>query len=100
MPLQLFTLAGIVLSAASLLLVFYMVLRRVFVGPEAEGVFTLFAIMFFLISVTMTGLGIVGEYVGRIYKEVRRRPRYTVKQVLERDSGFGKRKIDDYQKLS
>jgi len=85
-PLQLFTLAGMVLSGASLLLVVYMVLRRIFLGPEAEGVFTLFAIMFFLISVTMTGLGIVGEYVGRIYMEVRKRPRYMVKQVLEKDS--------------
>jgi len=85
-PLQLFTIIGMALSAASLLLVVYMILRRIFVGPEAEGVFTLFAIMFFLISVTMTGLGIVGEYVGRIYMEVRKRPRYMVKQVLEKDS--------------
>lgn len=82
-PLQMFTIAGMLLSALSFLLVIYMVLRRIFVGPEAEGVFTLFAILFLLISVTMTGLGIVGEYVGRIYKEVRRRPRYLVAQVLE-----------------
>jgi undecaprenyl-phosphate 4-deoxy-4-formamido-L-arabinose transferase len=63
-----------------------MVARRIIIGPEAEGVFTLFAVMFLLISVTMTGLGIVGEYVGRIYKEVRRRPRYLVKEVLEQHS--------------
>ncbi len=83
-PLQLFTIAGMLLSAASLLLVVYMMLRRIFIGPEAEGIFTLFAILFLLVSVTMTGLGIVGEYVGRIYSEVRRRPRYTVKRVLEK----------------
>ena len=85
-PLQLFTLAGMTLSAASFLLVIYLVLRRIFLGPEAEGIFTLFAILFLLVSVTMTGLGIVGEYVGRIYSEVRRRPRYTVKKVLEAQS--------------
>lgn len=84
-PLQLFTLVGMSLSALSFLLVIYMLLRRVFIGPEAEGVFTLFAILFFLISVTMTGLGIVGEYVGRIYKEVRKRPRYLIKQVLQQN---------------
>lgn len=82
-PLQLFTVTGIALSALSFLLVLYMVGRRIILGPEVEGVFTLFAIMFFLISVTMTGLGIVGEYVGRIYKEIRRRPRYMIKDVLE-----------------
>ncbi|MDE3059641.1 MAG: glycosyltransferase [Pseudomonadota bacterium] len=82
-PLQMFTITGMALSGLSFLLVVYMALRRMFLGPEAEGVFTLFAILFLLISVAITGLGIVGEYVGRIYMEVRKRPRYTVKQVLE-----------------
>ncbi len=90
-PLQLFTLAGMAMSALSLALVVYMIGRRIILGPEAEGMFTLFAIMFLLISVTMTGLGIIGEYVGRIYKEVRSRPKYIVKEVLEdriQDSEF------------
>jgi undecaprenyl-phosphate 4-deoxy-4-formamido-L-arabinose transferase len=87
-PLQLFTIVGIMLSAVSFALVVYMVGRRIFLGPEAEGVFTLFAIMFFLISVTMTGLGIIGEYVGRIYKEVRGRRRYLIKEVLESNREF------------
>jgi undecaprenyl-phosphate 4-deoxy-4-formamido-L-arabinose transferase len=83
-PLQLFTIVGMLLSTASLILVGYLTFRRLFIGPEAEGVFTLFAVLFFLISITMTGLGILGEYVGRIYKEVRHRPRYVVKQVLQK----------------
>ena len=74
-------------SGASFLLVLYMFARRIFIGAEAEGVFTLFAILFFLISITMTGLGIIGEYVGRIYKEVRHRPNYMVKEILQ-DSGL------------
>jgi len=82
-PLQLFTLIGMACSGLSFLLVLYMLGRRIFIGAEAEGVFTLFAILFLLISITMTGLGIIGEYVGRIYKEVRHRPRYLVKQVLQ-----------------
>lgn len=82
-PLQLFTIVGMICSGASFLLVVYMVLRRIFLGSEVEGVFTLFAILFFLISVTMLGLGIIGEYVGRIYKEVRHRPRYMIKEILE-----------------
>lgn len=82
-PLQMFTIVGMLCSGLSFLLVLYMAGRRIFIGPEVDGVFTLFAILFFLISVTMLGLGIIGEYVGRIYKEVRHRPRYMVKQVLE-----------------
>ncbi len=61
-------------------------MRRLILGPEAEGVFTLFAIAFFLIGVTLLGLGVVGEYVGRIYEQVRQRPRYTVAAVLEQDA--------------
>lgn len=82
-PLQIFTLVGIALSACSGLLVVWLLMRRIFIGPEAEGLFTLFAIMFLLISVTMTGLGLIGEYIGRIYMEVRQRPRYVVKQLIE-----------------
>ncbi len=46
-----------------------------------EGVFTLFAILFFFIGITILGIGIVGEYVGRVYQEVRKRPRYVVKRT-------------------
>ena len=81
-PLQLFTIIGIALSGLSTLLVIYMFLRRIFLGPEAEGLFTLFAILFLLVSVAITGLGLIGEYVGRIYMEVRQRPRYVVRSVL------------------
>jgi hypothetical protein len=71
----------------SLLLVVTLLVRRLIVGPEAEGLFTLFAIAFFLIGVTLLGLGVVGEYVGRIYEQVRQRPRYTVAGVLEDETG-------------
>jgi undecaprenyl-phosphate 4-deoxy-4-formamido-L-arabinose transferase len=65
------------------LFVIFLFVRRLIVGPEAEGVFTLFAILYFLVGVSMFGLGIIGEYVGRIYQEVRRRPRFVVREVIE-----------------
>lgn len=83
-PLQIFTIFGMFISCASGMLVIYMLLRRLIVGPEVEGVFTLFAIMFFLISVLITGVGLVGEYVGRIFQDISHRPRYVIKQVLEK----------------
>jgi undecaprenyl-phosphate 4-deoxy-4-formamido-L-arabinose transferase len=82
-PLQVFSLLGMGLALASALFVFYLALRRLFVGPEAEGLFTLFGIAFFLIGVLLLGIGLLGEYVGRIYQQVRQRPRYIVSAVLE-----------------
>jgi undecaprenyl-phosphate 4-deoxy-4-formamido-L-arabinose transferase len=84
-PLQFFTMAGTALAFLSLIGVLGLAIRRLIVGPEAEGVFTLFGIAFFLIGVLLIGLGVVGEYVGRIYEQVRQRPRYTVAAVLEED---------------
>lgn len=82
-PLQVFTLLGMLISACSFLFVVFLIVRRFIVGPEVQGVFTLFAIMFFLIGIVLLGLGIVGEYIGRIYQEVRKRPRFVVREVIE-----------------
>ena len=82
-PLQFFTMAGMVLALFSLFFVVVLAIRRIFIGPEVQGVFTLFGIAFFLIGVLLIGLGVVGEYVGRIYEQVRQRPRYTIAAVLE-----------------
>jgi undecaprenyl-phosphate 4-deoxy-4-formamido-L-arabinose transferase len=83
-PLQIFTLFGMIVSALSGLLVAYMVLRRLIVGPEAEGLFTLFAILFFLVSVVITGIGIMGEYLGRIFQTLSHRPRFVIRQIIEK----------------
>lgn len=84
-PLQMFTVFGMLVSVFSTLFVVYLFIRRLIIGPEAEGIFTLFAIMYFLIGVGLMGLGIVGEYVGRIYKEVRQRPLFIVRETLEKE---------------
>lgn len=82
-PLQMFSLAGIALSLASAGFVIFLIIRRIMVGPEAEGLFTLFAINFFLIGILLFGIGLLGEYVGRIYQQVRERPRFNVQEILE-----------------
>jgi undecaprenyl-phosphate 4-deoxy-4-formamido-L-arabinose transferase len=83
-PMQWFSAFGIGIAILSVLFVAFLAVRRLIVGPEAEGVFTLFAIAFFLIGVALFGVGLIGEYVSRIYDEVRHRPRYIVGNVLER----------------
>ncbi len=85
LPLQIFTMFGIVISLCSGFFVVFMLVRRVLVGPEAEGLFTLFALLFFLIGMVLMGLGIMGEYIGRIYQEVRKRPRYVIKEIVEQN---------------
>ncbi len=82
-PLQFFTFLGVCISSLSFLFVIYMFARRLILGPEAEGVFTLFAIAFLLMGIILFGLGIVGEYVGRIYQEIRKRPRHVIRHIIE-----------------
>jgi len=82
-PLQLFSLAGMLISLLSIVFVGYLAVRRLLLGPEAEGVFTLFGIVFFLLGIALFGIGLLGEYIGRIAQQVRQRPRYLVQAVLE-----------------
>ena len=81
-PLQLFTIFGFLSAIGSFLLVGILLFRRFFMGVEAEGVFTLFAILFFLVSMTLIGIGLIGEYVGRIYQVVQARPKYILKETV------------------
>jgi undecaprenyl-phosphate 4-deoxy-4-formamido-L-arabinose transferase len=83
LPIQVVSLSGIAISFLGLAFALFLGIRRLFVGPEVEGVFTLFSILFFFVGLQILALGLIGEYVGRIYQEVRRRPRYVISEVLE-----------------
>jgi undecaprenyl-phosphate 4-deoxy-4-formamido-L-arabinose transferase len=94
LPLQLVSMGGIALSIVSALFVVFLAIRRLVVGPEAEGLFTLFGIAFFLLGILLFAVGLLGEYVGRIYQQVRHRPRYLVETVLEaRDATGGSESV-------
>ena len=86
-PLQFFSMMGMLMSIASALLVMVLVVRRLFLGAEAEGLFTLFAIAFFFMGTILFGIGLLGEYIGRIFQQVRARPRYVVQTILEQKPG-------------
>ena len=85
-PMQIFSALGTVVSLLSVVFGIGLIIRRLVFGANAaeQGLFTLFAIAFLLIGIALFGLGLLGEYIGRIYEEVRRRPRYIVAAVLER----------------
>jgi undecaprenyl-phosphate 4-deoxy-4-formamido-L-arabinose transferase len=82
LPIQFIGVLGIVIAILGLVFAMFLIVRRFIVGPEVEGTFTLFGILFFFIGVQIFALGIIGEYIGRIYQEVRRRPRFIVKKEL------------------
>jgi undecaprenyl-phosphate 4-deoxy-4-formamido-L-arabinose transferase len=98
-PLQMVTMMGMAISFCSFVFVMFLIVRRIVVGPEVEGVFTLFAILFFLIGILLLALGVIGEYIGRIYQEVRKRPRYVVRHVLEKNEGFKQFSPHAHQRL-
>lgn len=82
-PLRLLSFMGAVISFCGIAFgVLLMVLRFVY-GTEwaAEGVFTLFAFPFVFIGAQFIGLGLLGEYIGRIYHDVRNRPRYFIHAI-------------------
>jgi undecaprenyl-phosphate 4-deoxy-4-formamido-L-arabinose transferase len=83
-PLQWFSMLGMAVSVGAAALVVLLVARRIIIGPEEGGLFTLFAIAFLLIGLALFGIGLLGEYVGRIFQEVRSRPRYVINAILER----------------
>jgi len=82
-PLQIFTMFALCCAGGSFLLVLVLACRRLVLGAEEGGLFTLFGIVFFLLSVCMVGIGLIGEYVGRTYQVVQTRERYFVSHVLE-----------------
>jgi undecaprenyl-phosphate 4-deoxy-4-formamido-L-arabinose transferase len=79
LPIQFIGVLGILIALMGLVFSLYLIARRFIVGPEVEGTFTLFGILFFFIGIQIFALGIIGEYIGRIYQEVRRRPRFIIK---------------------
>jgi undecaprenyl-phosphate 4-deoxy-4-formamido-L-arabinose transferase len=98
-PLQLISITGIVVSILSFLFVCYLAYRRLFYGPEVEGVFTLFGITIFLMGLLLFSMGMLGEYIGRISGLVRRRKRFRVASVLEAGEGV-KSPVDDKESSS
>ena len=80
-PLRVVSATGSAIAVVGLAFSLYLLVRRLLVGPELEGVFTLFAILFFFVGVQIMALGLVGEYIARMYDEVRGRPRYIIRSV-------------------
>jgi undecaprenyl-phosphate 4-deoxy-4-formamido-L-arabinose transferase len=86
-PLRLLSVVGGLISLAGVGFGVSLLVMRLVHGPgwAAEGVFTLFAILFMFVGAQFVGMGLLGEYIGRIYDDVRARPRYFIDKVIGRD---------------
>jgi glycosyltransferase involved in cell wall biosynthesis len=86
LPLRLLTYCGLFIAAMGFAVgVFFAVRRIIGIETAATGFTTLVTLVLFLGGVQLIGIGVLGEYLGRIYDEVKRRPQYIVKQNLGRD---------------
>ncbi|PMY42792.1 glycosyltransferase [Pseudomonas sp. GW456-L14] len=81
-PLRLWTYIGGGISIFAVLYAVYMVLDKIFFGNSVPGYPSLMTAILFLGGVQLIGIGILGEYVGRIYIEAKHRPRYVIKDVI------------------
>src|SRR5262249_32749036 len=85
LPIQAISAFGLLVAMTGIGFSLFLFIRRMVVGPEAEGLFTLFAILFAFIGIQILALGIIGEYVGRVYNEVRKPPRFVVRGIYKKD---------------
>ena len=93
-PLQLFSLFGIGVAVFSVLIYILVMIRKLVAGAPVDALGTFWdrdILQFFLIGIVLFGLGLVGEYVGRIYQQVRHRPRYLIQAVLEKPETWRER---------
>jgi undecaprenyl-phosphate 4-deoxy-4-formamido-L-arabinose transferase len=84
LPIQILSITGIAIALLDIAFAGVLAGHRLIYGPQQEGaMWSLFAVLFFFVGLLFLALGLIGEYVGRIYLEVRRRPTYLVRAVHE-----------------
>ncbi len=79
-PLRISTYAGIVVSVLAFLYLLFLVIRTIFFGINLAGYPSTMAVILFLGGVQLLSLGIIGEYIGRIFNETKQRPLYLVEE--------------------
>ena len=83
LPLKLLMYGGVLMSLLGVCFGTFLAIARLAYGARwaAEGIFTLFAVLFVFVGLQSFALGVIGEYIGRIYREVRKRPEYVIEKV-------------------
>ena len=82
LPIRIFSVFGLLISFLSSLYAVYIIFLKFSEGISVPGYASIINILCFLCGVLMLGIGVIGEYVGRIYNEVKNRPIYIIKEEL------------------
>ncbi len=94
-PLRLLSITGGLLALAGFAFSMLLIVTRIIYGADwaGEGIFTVFAVLFIFIGVQLLAVGLLGEYIGRIYHDVRARPRYFVHRVVGDENRTGTKAV-------
>jgi len=86
LPMKLIMYGGVLMSLLGVCFGTFLAIARLVYGARwaAEGIFTLFAVLFVFVGLQFFALGVIGEYIGRIYREVRKRPEYVIEKIHAR----------------
>jgi undecaprenyl-phosphate 4-deoxy-4-formamido-L-arabinose transferase len=84
LPLRTTMFVGVITSILAMAVAIVLITGRLIYGSDwaLSGTFTLFAVLFFFMGILLFSIGLLGEYVGRIYMEVRNRPRFVIRRVI------------------
>lgn len=86
LPLRLWTLVGVVVSSLSILYGLFIGLKTMLLGAEVPGWATITVSVLFLGGIQLISIGIIGEYIGRVFEEVKQRPKYIIKDDISNES--------------
>jgi len=82
-PIRIITSLGFLIFLASLISIIVLLIMKLF-GSTVQGWTTLMASIWMIGGIQLLSLGVIGEYIGKIYKEVKRRPRYIIETIEKR----------------
>ena len=80
-PLKIATVMGLIVSLCAFCYMLFIIVKAIFIGESVAGYPTIMVVMLFLGGVQLLSLGIIGEYIGRIFNETKNRPVYFVREV-------------------
>jgi undecaprenyl-phosphate 4-deoxy-4-formamido-L-arabinose transferase len=94
-PIQIVTAIGLLMAVLGIGAGLFLLAYRIIFAINTTGLSSFIALLLLLFGLQLAALGIIGEYIGRIYIEVRQRPYYLIKTILDRKSELARQRVSD-----